>query len=419
MFDAPQKTHEMTWQDRLTELLPRLLQLPLYRSRLENPAQPPSAAAFTQLPFITKRELREGFPGNFLGTERILQTLLDSKEVELEHTSGTSGERLPVLLGRGWWEMQELRAIQLNPRLALSFAPGLTPRRAALTTPVCNGTACHSRWAPRSARIDGSSLAVNQARIPFLLTEDELARMAQETGEWAPDFLDLDPVHGAWFALYCERNGIRFPSLKFVLCSYEFESLVHRRILQRAFGVPAFNLYGSTETGHLLMEDDRGLMKPSMETAFLEVVETDPSGIGELVVTTLTNHFMPLLRYRIGDLVHRSHGPNGPHYLIHGRTRDAIIDSLDRRVTTREVDDCFRAAQGIAHYELRQYANRACRLRFVPHDGGPGAEGLRDLTGRLEELLKLTIQIKTEAVSALVPAPSGKFRLTAAASRPD
>ena len=133
MFDAPQKTHETTWQDRLTELLPRLLQLPLYRSRLENPAQPPSAAAFTQLPFITKRELREGFPGNFLGTERILQTLLDSKEVELEHTSGTSGERLPVLLGRGWWEMQELRAIQLNPRLALSFAPGLTPRRAALT----------------------------------------------------------------------------------------------------------------------------------------------------------------------------------------------------------------------------------------------------------------------------------------------
>src|SRR5208282_3807083 len=108
------------------------------------------------------------------------------------------------------------------------------------------------------------------------------ARMVEEILEWSPVFLDLDPVHGAWFALYCERNGIRFPSVKFILCSYEFVSCVHRKILSRVFGVPIFNLYGSTETGHLLMENDRGKMKPSCDTAFLEIVNADEGGVGEL-----------------------------------------------------------------------------------------------------------------------------------------
>ena len=157
----------------------------------------------------------------------------------------------------------------------------------------------------REQRTFGNALFVNLARIPFLIGEAELLHMAAEISDWSPQFLDVDPVHGARFALYCEQHGIKFPSLKFILCSYEFVSVVHRRILARVFGVPVFNLYGSTETGHLLMENERGEMKPSYDTAFLEIVDADARGIGDLVVTTLTNDYMPLLRYRIGDLAER------------------------------------------------------------------------------------------------------------------
>jgi len=68
--------------------------------------------------------------------------------------------------------------------------------------------------------------------------------MAAEAVEWQPQFLDVDPVYGVLFALYCERRGIRLPSLRFILGSYEFVSVVHRRILERVFGVPVFNIYG-------------------------------------------------------------------------------------------------------------------------------------------------------------------------------
>src|SRR5262249_55044292 len=162
-------------------------------------------------------------------------------------------------------------------------------------------------------------------------------RMATEVTEWSPQFLDLDPVHGAWFALYCERHGIKFPSLKFIICSYEFVSVVHRRILERVFDVPVFNLYGSTETGHLLMENERGEMKASLDTAFLEVVEPDARDIGHLVVTTLSNDYMPLLRYRIGDLVEQHAQPYGTDFVVHGRAAAALTSPDGRRITTWDV----------------------------------------------------------------------------------
>jgi phenylacetate-CoA ligase len=236
--------------------------------------------------------------------------------------------------------------------------------------------------------------------------------MAAETADWSPQFLDVDPVHGAWFALYCERHGIKFPSLKFILCSYEFVSVVHRKILARVFGVPVFNLYGSTETGHLLMENEHGEMKPAYETAFLEIINTDARGIGELVVTTLSNQYMPLLRYRIGDLAQKLDKPDGTAFIAHGRSRDALTAGDGSRVTTWEVDQCFTEAEGIAHYELRQAEDGQCVLHIVPATNPPTAKNLHVVTTRLETLLKSRTRITTEMMPTLVPAASGKFRLT-------
>ena len=337
---------------RVEELLPRWRDVPLYQAARKS--------EFSGLPLIGKRELRENFPNNFLRAGQNLDALLESKSVELEHTSGSSEERTAVLFGRGWWNEQEARVLRLNHFVAQVLDENPRARRATLVPPVCNGLICFSNFTSKTARTMDTTLFVNQARIPFLLTESELARMADEILEWSPLFLDLDPVHGAWFALYCDRNGIQFPSVKFILCSYEFVSVVHRTILQRVFSVPVFNLYGSTETGHLLMENERGEMKASLENVFYEVVNSDERGIGDLVVTTLTNEVMPLVRYCIGDLVERCERPYATDYLVHGRARDSLLRRDGQRVTTLEVDRCFAEADGIAHYQLRQNEQGDC-----------------------------------------------------------
>jgi phenylacetate-CoA ligase len=416
MLATPELIREAGQIPQLAELLPRWRVVPLYRHALasaENHSVETDALAnFRRLPLLAKHEIRDGFPRNFLPAGQTLETLLEKKLVELEHTSGTSEERVPVIFGRDWWNEQEKRALRLNALVAGVLDGHPNARRATLVPPACNGLTCPTVWMSREQRTAGNTLFVNLARIPFLLDDRELARMAGEIAEWSPQFLDLDPVHGARLALYCEQRGLRFPSLRFVLCSYEFVSVVHRRVLERVFGVPVFNLYGSTETGHLLMENERGGMKSGHNTAFLEIVEADPGGVGELVVTTLTNDYMPLLRYRIGDLAQRCVQPYETSFVIHGRARDALRAGDGRRVTTWQVDQCFVELPGILHYELRQNQNGGCSLRFVRVGAGPTEAELRRVTSRLENLLCSRAEIATEAMPVLLPTPSGKFRLT-------
>jgi len=404
MLATPEIMREAAQLARVEELLPRWRELPLYCAAREK--------EFSRLPLIGKRELRENFPHNFLRAGQNLDALLENKSVELEHTSGSSEERTAVLFRRGWWNEQEARVLRLNHFVAQVLDENPRARRATLVPPVCNGLVCFSNFTSKTARTVDTTIFVNQARIPFLLTEAELARMAEEILEWSPVFLDLDPVHGAWFALYCERNGIKFPSVKFILCSYEFVSVVHRKILRRVFGVPVFNLYGSTETGHLLMENESHEMKASLENVFYEIVEPDEHGVGDLVVTTLTNEVMPLVRYRIGDLAERCEEPYATNYLVHGRSRDALFRRDGRRVTTLEIDRCFGGVNGIAHYQLRQNEVGDCELQFIPDRQAPGAEELNGLTGQIENLLQLKNNIAVSAVEKLPPLTSGKFRLT-------
>ncbi|HEV2328890.1 MAG TPA: hypothetical protein VGY56_08905 [Verrucomicrobiae bacterium] len=409
MLATPEIIDETRQLSRLEKLLPEWQAIPLYRDFLsQRPARGNILEAFQTFPFIGKREMREGFP--FLPPGQSLDRLLEEQVVELEHTSGTSEEQLPVLFQRGWWDAQEERALRLNSFMARMLDAHPDARRATLTTPACNGRVCFSAWRSRAHRTFGKTLYVNQARIPFVLKDEELARMADEITDWSPKFLDVDPVHAAWFALYCERRGIRFSSLEFVLCSYEFVSVVHKRILERAFGVPVFNLYGSTETGHLLMEDGQGRMKPCYDNAFLEVVNPDDRGVGDLIVTTLTNDYMPLLRYRIGDLVERRSMPYATNYIVHGRARDAIRDGNGRRVTSWDVDRCFDDVSGISHYQVHQDKDGAFQFRYIPDGDGPGQ--LKTVVAKLEELLKSQSSITVESVPMLPPTQSGKFRLT-------
>ena len=420
MLATPELLLEAAQPQRLRAELQRYAaEIPLYRrGNLDQSATQvsDSGTELAKWPFITKADIRRAFPGNFLRDEGKLDELLEREIIELEHTSGTSEERTALLLPKGWWVEQELRALSLNASVGQALRQNPGAKRATINSPVCSGDIRYTGVPSRDERTVGNALFVSLSRFPFLWGPRDLQRIADEIIEWQPEFLDVDPVYAVIFALYCERERIRLPSVRFIVCSYEFVSVVHRSILNRVFGVPVLDLYGSTETGHLLMEDEAGQMRPSLETAFFEVPDIDSRGIGDLVVTTLTNPFMPLVRYLIGDLVERSETPYGARYILHGRSADAFQIPNGDRVTTREVDQCFVGLSGIAHYQLIQGTTGKWVLRFVPDNQGPEQAELTALQECLSRLLQASA-IAIEKTDLLVPESSGKFRLGYPASR--
>jgi phenylacetate-CoA ligase len=389
---------------RLRSVIRQTSGVPFYASAGWQEALADRSAHLSDLPRITKSRLREHSPEGFLREGLTVESLVARGLVEEESTSGTSGASVRVVFGKSWWAEQERRALVRNPFLAELFGDRVSLRRAVLTTPGCSGVSCYNRWLNLEQRTLGDSRYVNQSRIPFSLGEDRLAVMADEVAAWAPVFLDVDPVHGAWFALHCERQGRRFPSLRFILTSYEYASVTHRAIMERVFGVPVIDLYGSSETGHLLVDHD-GVMRPSPETALLEC--TAQTGVGELLVTTLTNPYLPLIRYEIGDLVEQV----AEGFIVHGRKRDSLRDAQGRLLTTRQVDAAFLDVSGIAHYQLRQKADGSAHLSLLPERAGDELVSARAM---LEERLTLLLgsQVTTASVGLVTPEDSGKFRLT-------
>ncbi|HRE83203.1 MAG TPA: hypothetical protein PLN52_19315, partial [Opitutaceae bacterium] len=299
----------------------------------------------------------------------------------------------------------------LNAHVAQVLSENPGAHRITISSPACNGDITYNGTPSAKRRTLGKTRVLSLSRFPFLLSTDDLDQMVREALEWDPVFLDTDPVYAAVFALHCERRKITFPKLKFILTSYEYTSVLHKRILERAFGVPVYNLYGSTETGHLLMENSDGRMVPSKPVAQLDVINKDTRGIGELLVSTLSNDYMPLLNYRIGDLVEpRQNADGSTSYLLHGRSPDAIPAPDGRRVTTRDVDQCFVGCEGIVHYRLHEAAPGHFLLSYIPEsDTQDPQTNVRAAVAKLEQLISPPQKIAIQAVKFLLPEASGKF----------
>lgn len=384
-------------------------EVPLYHAAAKTGATS-AGQVLAALPYITKQEIKAGFPKNFLRAGESLDDLVARGLVEVEHTAGTTDTRADLLLPRGWWARQEAWALSLNPHVAQVRAANPDAHRVTISSPACNGDISYENGTPSAQRRTlGATRVLSLSRFPFLLSAADLDQMVAEALEWDPVFLDTDPVYAVVFALHCERRKVQFPKLQFMFTSYEYTSVLHRRILERAFGVPVYNLYGSTETGHLMMEQSEGRMVPSPQIARLDVIHPDERGIGELVVSTLTNDYMPLLNYRIGDLVERRTDAGGTSYVLHGRGPDTLRSSDGRRITTRDIDQCFVGTEGLQHYRLHEVSAGSFVLSYIPEGDRDPAAAVRAASERIGHLLQPAKPIETKPVKFLLPESSGKF----------
>ncbi len=388
-------------------------EVPLYRAATKASDRATWSELLAALPYINKQDIKQDFPRNFLRAGQSLDELVAKKLVEVEHTAGTTDNRADLLLEQGWWARQEMWALALNAPIAQVLAENPGAHRVTISSPACNGDITYNGTPSAKRRTLGLTRFLSLSRFPFLLSSDDLDRMIEEAVDWDPVFLDTDPVYAVVFALHCERRKVKFPKLKFVLTTYEYTSVLHQRILERVFGVPVYNLYGSTETGHLLMEDGAGRMVASRNVAHLDVINQDDRGIGELVVSTLSNDYMPLLNYRIGDLVearsNASEGGGGTTYLLHGRAPDTLKAPDGRRITTRDVDQCFVGGEGLVHYRLHEISSGSFVLSYISEDDGAPKKSIDTALGKLEELIQPREKIEAIQTKFLLPESSGKF----------
>lgn len=239
-----------------------------------------------------------------------------------------------------------------------------------------------------------------------------------------PSQLQIYAESGHELARHTLRRGIHVRGIGSVLSSAGTLFPDMRETIEKAFGAPVFNRYGSREVGDMACECERhrGLHVNPL-TQYLEILDDDghptpPGTPGRVVVTSLTNHSMPLLRYAIGDLASWSSetcdcGREWPLLEgVWGRVTDHIRGTNGAVVFGGWLRQLLYPEDWIGQYQWVQHAEDHIRLRLIPVDGAPQNGRERDLLARLEPVIREQLgagtQLEVDRVDEIPPSPSGK-----------
>jgi phenylacetate-CoA ligase len=200
-----------------------------------------------------------------------------------------------------------------------------------------------------------------------------------------------------------------FPSSERLLAS-------HRENIERAFGAPVANRYGSSEFVVSMTSCRENNLHVDMEFCIVEVEveeETEDYVRGPLLATGLAPSATPFFRYRIGDTGTRSKRPcpcgrSGDVFIdVDGRTDDYIV-TPDGRLIGR-LDHIFKNMPDIAEAQIYQERKDSIELRIVPRisfDTTSERNLIREVRRRVGEDIGLEVITMLE----IPREKNGKFR---------
>lgn len=199
-----------------------------------------------------------------------------------------------------------------------------------------------------------------------------------------------------------------------------------RDAIGRALGGPVFNRYGSRETGEMASEcRAHDGLHVSPLTHLVEIVRPDgspcaPGERGEILVTSLVNQAMPLIRYRIGDEAAFASGECGcgcswPRLVtVYGRTTDHLVSRRHGRIHGGALRFILNDLDWVRTYQVVQQATGDVIVSLVPLSAREGPTRVdRDgpmLRARIAALLDDGCSVSLELVDRIPATASGKRR---------
>lgn len=260
----------------------------------------------------------------------------------------------------------------------------------------------------------------------FRMTPETMHDYIRFLGEYHPLVLRGYSANLYELALFVEEHKLHIHPPRIVVSSAGTLYDHLREKISSVFGAPVFNHYGSREMHNMAMEcpQSSGLHINAF-THMIEVVDDRgqacPPGVeGDLVVTSLVNRAMPLIRYRIGD-----RGALAGVPCRCGRGLPVLATLSGRRV------DCLHTRDGsvipglffvhllgvhlknhpVDKFQVIQESYNSVRFRLVLNQ----VENLPPETSdELREKTRLVMgercKIEIDVVDEIKPLPSGKYQ---------
>lgn len=146
---------------------------------------------------------------------------------------------------------------------------------------------------------------LNRLRIQHLdLTKNNINDARKNFFRFLPDYLYGYPSLILRFGESIGSESLSALRLKAVVSTAEMTMDYERKRMQELFGCPAADEYGCSEVDIIAFECPHGKRHIMAENVFVEINRKQlEDGTGEIVITDLNNLLMPLIRYRLKDII--------------------------------------------------------------------------------------------------------------------
>lgn len=260
---------------------------------------------------------------------------------------------------------------------------------------------------------------------PFNLSDETLRKFSVLLRKFNPEVIRGYATPVFMIAKYIVKAGIYDITPKAVITGAEMLFDHMRKTIERAFACPVFNYYGTREIGAIASEceahDGFHVSAENVVTEFVkedEPVEEGDNGL--ILLTSLRNFGMPLIRYQIGDVGEPtdevcSCGRGLPLMKsIKGRESHflAVSDEKSGKVIPLEASVMMDHFMTLLHsppenYRVIQESLNHMTIRIVRSNSfsSQDTELLREL---LREQMGTKVEIEIQFVDNLPPLPSGK-----------
>jgi len=433
------------WEKLINILQHAYHNVPFYKEKFDSvgikPEDIKNEEDYHKIPVTSKQDLRNNFP------HKIVAQNYRIRDLRFSNTSGTSGR--PLILVHDNRDINYKYASMLRSRYLMGSEIGdkvlrIAPNECQPCLP------------------DGSSPDINlmnylymrlmrhpawrQAEYIFLerkiinplfhcrsfppplksaFKERHLDFFIKQIMDIKPDVLTGYPLYLYLIAKLIEKKKVVIKGIKAVDLTAGLSTTGLREYLERQFNAPVYQIYGGCEFGRFASScpDSDGMMHIIDDLCYVEFIDHEGRAVqerqlGNIIVTSLTNYAMPLIRYEHGDVGWYMNeicrcGRTTRLMDVKGRLQDLIITKNGDILTTEFFFEKFLGYPGILLFQLLQRELDRYEFLIVKEEGYKlDLKKIRDI---LYEILGDS-KIEIKFVEYIEPAPSGKYRLVKSCS---
>jgi phenylacetate-CoA ligase len=364
--------------------------------------------SFESLPIIKKSDIQRPL-------KEILSDNIQNKDIFTNNTSGSSGT--PFFFAKDKYAHSMTWALVMDRYKWHEIEYGKSLQARFYGIPL-SGAKYYKE------KIKDSLSA--RVRFPvFDLSQSKLDAFIENFKRYKFEYLNGYTSSLVFFAQYCiERNIVLkeiCPTLKVCFPTSEMCSQNDRYIMQKGFGVHVANEYGCAEMDVLAFENSAGEWLMSNENVYFEVVDDWGNLLsngqkGRLLLTSLYNNAIPMIRYEVGDIgtIHTVRKGNLQQlHSLAGRTNEFAILPDGRKVPALTfyyiTKTLINEQYGIKELIIRQKSADLFHFEYVARQDMP-AEAVSEIKRAMDQYLATGLRATFERKESIQRTAAGKLR---------